>query len=168
MRGGDSSFSFSLWVNPTSLSGGGSVVHISRNSDGTNDCLDVLAFTRTGSIVCQWLLSSGNVDSVEGSVIPANTWTHIAVVYGYSNGVRLFVNGQFSASSSTGSLTLRDTNVPLYITLGNVGSLGSSASVSCNNGSVPISSGYFPGSIDEFRLYNRELDSQELCVLANP
>ena len=169
MRENDLSYSFSLWINPTSTTSGGSLVHISSNSDGTGNCIDVLALTGTGDLVCQWMKSTTNVDSVQGPVIPANTWTHIAVVYGSFSGVRLFINGQFSASSSeTGSMSLENFLNPRYITLGNIGSSVSSISVSCINGSIPISSGYFPGAIDEFRLYNRELDSQEICVLANP
>jgi hypothetical protein len=38
-------------------------------------------------------------------------------------------------------------------------------SVNCPVGSIPIASGSYTGAIDDFRLYNRELDSQELCVL---
>ncbi|CAF3452081.1 unnamed protein product, partial [Rotaria sp. Silwood2] len=100
---------------------------------------------------------------------PENTWTHIAVVYGSTYGVRLYINGQFSTSSSTiGSISLQDPNVPMYIILGNMSPLGASPSISCQSGSIPISSGPFSGAIDEFRLYNRELNNQELCVLANP
>jgi hypothetical protein len=169
MRTGDLSFSVSLWVNPNSLIGGGSLVHISTNTTGTGNCYDLLAFTATGAVVCQWIQSSSSVNSTLGSVIPVNTWTHLAVVYGSTNGVQLFINGQLnSASSNTGTLNLLDTNTASYITLGNVGSLGPSGSINCQTGSIPISSGSFSGAIDEFRLYNRELDNQEVCVLANP
>jgi len=56
---------------------------------------------------------------------------------------------------------------PQYITLGNNSPLGPLGGISCLNGLIPIVSGPFKGGIDEFRLYNRELDSQEICVLAN-
>jgi hypothetical protein len=118
------------------------------------------------------MISSTATSSAQGPMIPANTWTHVAVVYLAANGVLLYINGQYSASSlNTGTLNLFDTTTsiyPLYITLGNLGSLGPLGSVSCPNGSIPISSGSFAGAIDEFRLYNRALDSQEICVLANP
>jgi hypothetical protein len=112
------------------------------------------------------MISSTATSSAQGPMIPANTWTHVAVVYLAANGVLLYINGQYSASSlNTGTLNLFDTTTsiyPLYISLGPLGS------VSCPNGSIPISSGSFAGAIDEFRLYNRELDSQEIFVLANP
>ncbi|CAF3767224.1 unnamed protein product [Rotaria sp. Silwood1] len=161
-------FSFSLWINPTSTTGGGTIVHLSSNSYGNSTCYDPLVFTSTGALVCQWMTSGPTVSGVQGPLIPANTWTHVAVVYGFTNGVRLFINGQFSTSSTSGSLSLVDPNTNIwYITLGNKSPLGSSASVNCQSGSITISSGSFLGSIDEFRLYNRELNNQEICVLAN-
>jgi hypothetical protein len=169
MRGNDQSFSFSLWVNPTSLTGGGSLVHISSISSGNGTCYDPLVLTSTGALVVQWMNSTaGSVFGVQGPVIPANTWTHIAAVYSVTNGARLFINGQFSISSTnTAGLGLQDTYNVLYITLGNNSPGGSMPTSSCQTGTIPISWGPFPGAIDDFRLYNRELDSQEICVLAN-
>ncbi len=70
--------------------------------------------------------------SALGPVIPANVWTHVAVVYSSTNDVRLFINGQFSTSSSnTGTLSIQDINTPQYITSGNIGSIGPSAWISC-------------------------------------
>ncbi|CAF1102680.1 unnamed protein product [Rotaria sordida] len=168
MRGNEQSFSFSLWVNPNSTTGGGTLVHLSTNSNGNGTCYDLLVFTNTGGLICQWMTTTPSVSSAQGPVIPANTWTHIAVVYSSANGVRLFINGQFStASSYSASLSLYNSNVPLYITLGNLSPSGSSTPVNCLSGSILISSGSFLGSIDEFRIYNRQLNNQEICVLAN-
>jgi hypothetical protein len=45
-------FSFSLWVNPTTVGSGGSLVHISSLSTGGGTlCYDLLAFTATGALV---------------------------------------------------------------------------------------------------------------------
>lgn len=115
------------------------------------------------------MMSNATVYNAQGPIIPVNSWTHIAVVYGYRNGIRLHINGQLIiASLTTGYLVTIDSSVRWYITLGNVGSSGPSASFSCASGSTPIVSGPFEGMIDEFRIYNRELNSQEICVLANP
>ncbi|CAF1552607.1 unnamed protein product [Adineta steineri] len=169
MRYTDTSFSISLWINPTSLTSGGSLVHISTNTTGTLYCYDLLAFTTTGALVLQWMVSVSTVNSVLGPVMPLNTWTHIAVVFSTTNGIRLFINGEFSTSSAnTGSLTIYDPTMVQYITLGNVGSLGPASWITCATGSISYASGPFSGAVDEFRLYNRELDSQEICVLANP
>ncbi|CAF1538704.1 unnamed protein product, partial [Adineta steineri] len=161
IRNVDTSFSISLWFNPTSFTGGGSLVHISTNPSGTLYCYDLLAFTTTGALVMQWMQSNTTINSTLGPVISVNTWTHVAVVYSTTNGIRLFINGQFSTSSlNTGSL-IYDSYTPQYITLGNVGSLGPASWITCVTGSISYASGPFSGAIDEFRLYNRELDSQE-------
>jgi hypothetical protein len=51
--------------------------------------------------------------------------------------------------------------------LGNNSPVTQSASVSCKNGTVPLNPGPFNGGIGEVRLYSRELNTEELCVLAS-
>jgi hypothetical protein len=161
-----------MWINPTSTTGGGSLVHISSLSNGNGTCYDLLGLTSSGAIVLQWLMPAGNMNSTSGPIIPANTWTHIAVVYQTSNGLRLYINGQFSSSSlNIGGFNVYEQGpapAPWYMTLGNISPAGSLTPVNCPSGSPAIASGYFPGAIDEFRLYNRDLNTEELCVLANP
>jgi hypothetical protein len=170
MRGGDASFSISLWVNPSSTTSGGTLVHMSTVTVGNGVCYDHLVFTATGNLVVQWATTGPfTVTAAQGPVIPANTWTHVAVVANSVNGIRLFINGQFITSSvNIAALTLLDFTPAMYITLGNVGSSGPLSTISCLNGTIPILPGSYTGYIDEFRLYNRELDNQELCVLSNP
>ncbi|CAF0995034.1 unnamed protein product [Adineta steineri] len=86
----------------------------------------------------------------------------------YTNGIRLFINGQFITSSlNAGTLYLYDLSTPQYITLDNVGSLWPASWITCASGSISYASGSFSVATDEFPLYNRELDSQEICVFAN-
>ena len=155
--------SVSLWVNPTAVIGGGSLVHVSvlQTGNGTT-CYDILGFTATGVLAAQ-LLKSGTppLASIESVVLPLNTWTHVAIVYTTPTVLRLYINGQFIAVTTV-SLTLSPTNY--YITLGNY-SPGLSGPPPCST--LSVVAGAFQGSIDEFRIYNRALDAQELCVLAN-
>jgi hypothetical protein len=101
--------------------------------------------------------------------VPRNSWTHVAVVYSQINGVRLFINAQLSISSSLSSVPYNLTrwDIPLYTTLGNNNPMNLATGVSCSTGAIPIISGPYTGGIDDFRLYNRELNNEELCVLAN-
>lgn len=166
LRNTDVAFSFSLWINPSSSSAGGTLIHISLNSYGNSTCYDLLALNGTAALVYQLMITNTSVSNVQGPTISVNSWTHIAIIYSYKNGMSLYINGQFfTASPITGNLFLVDSTIPWYVTLGNV---GSSAVVNCLSGSIPIVSGPFQGMIDEFRIYNRELNSQEICVLANP
>ena len=162
-------FTFSLWVNPASVTGGGSLMHISPTQTGNGTtCYDLLAFTSTGALVAQWVQNSGVVNATQGPVIPANAWTHVAVLYGSINGLRLFVNGQLAASSlNTGTQNFPNFDNQQYVTLGTNNPWALTTTTTCQNGTIPILSGQFIGGVDQFRLYSREIDSQELCVLAN-
>ncbi|UJR27613.1 hypothetical protein I4U23_008894 [Adineta vaga] len=166
----DPPFTFSFWINPSSFIGGSTIIHVSNSLHGNGTlCFDLLALTNTGSVVAQWMLWSNAVEGIQGPVISANTWTHIVYIYSRPNSVRLYINAQLSVTTpSAGSINLRDFDAPFYIILGNISPLGSSASVNCNTAaSFPIVSGSFIGAIDDFRIYSRELNPQEICVLAN-
>ena len=169
-RNGDDSFSLSMWINPTSTAGG-SLLHMSTLWSGNGTCYDLLGLTASGDIVLQWMMSTGSVNYTQGPIVLPNIWTHIAVVYQWTKGIRLYINGQLAGSSSnTGSFYLFSVSgapLPWYMTFGNTSPLGSATATNCPSSSSIIP-GAFSGAIDEFRLYNRELDYQELCVLANP
>ena len=163
-------FTFSLWINPASVTGGGSLMHISPTQTGNGTtCYDLLVFTSTGALVAQWAQGGTNiVNATQGPVIPANAWTHVAVMFGSSNGLRLFVNGQLSASSlNTGGTSYTSFDNQQYVTLGTNNPWALTTTTTCQNGTIPILPGQFIGGVDEFRVYNREIDNQELCVLAN-
>ena len=169
MRTFNLAFTVAMWINPSVTTNGGSLVHVSTASSGGGTCYDLLVFTAGGALVTQYLPSTPPVVAILGPLIPVNVWTHVAVIFGQSNGVRLHINGQMvAASSNTGATGLRDYNSPIYITLGNISPFGPSASTTCSNGSLAIASGSYTGMIDDFRLYNREIDLQEMCVLVNP
>jgi len=160
-------FSISLWINPANITAGGSVVHISSLQNGSGNCYDLLAFTSTGALVVQLMQTLAIVSGVQGPVIPTNTWTHVAVVYGATNGLRIYINGQLNTFSVAPIESSGLFFTPQYMTLGNNSPVTQSASVSCKNGTVPINPGPFNGAIGEFRLYNRELNTEEICVLAS-
>ncbi|UJR27611.1 hypothetical protein I4U23_008892 [Adineta vaga] len=163
-------FTFSLWVNPTSPIGGGSLVHISNLPSGAGFlCYDLLALTMTGALVVQFMESGFSVTGLQGPILPINTWSHIAVIYSRENGIRLLFNGQVYVTSSLIAIpqNIARWEVPLYITLGNNSPLGPSSGITCQTGSISFVSGSYIGAIDEFRLYNRELNAQELCNLVN-
>ena len=165
----DVSYSYALWIKPNTTINGGSIIHISTYANGSGFCYDALALTASSNITVQWSSSSTGYTSVPGPAVPINTWTHIAVVLSKTNGIRLFIDGQFSTSVTPATTlpTYEPSTSAIYMTLGNVGTLGSSGSTGCLSGASPIVSGVFQGSIDTFRLYNRELDSDEICMLAN-
>lgn len=162
-------FTFTLWVYPSNLTHGGSLIHISHQSNGNGSyCYDLLALTSSKMLVVQLLQSFTVINATKGPIISENTWTHIAVIYSRYHGVRIYINGYLqSTSETTGQLSIVDYSDPYYVTLGNNSPLGPTVSLSCRTGQYPIVSGPFIGAMDDFRLYNRELTGEEICVLAN-
>ena len=83
----------------------------------------------------------------------------IAQTWSSTNGLKLYVNN--TLVSSVSALTfLGSGTTPNYLTLGNClnGCSG------CSNGSVSVV-GPFSGAVDDWRIYNREITSNEVCVL---
>ena len=142
---------------------GGTLVHLSANADGKGLCIDLLGFTAAGEIT----VTSGGIlpFSVIGPILPVNTWTHVAATYSAIRGFRLYVNGTFVGT--TGSISYLPWSNNNYLTLGNsldawLNSFGFSLCLTYSIVGRP-----YRGSIDEFRIYARELNSTELWMLIN-
>jgi hypothetical protein len=85
------------------------------------------------------------------ALAPADTWTHLACTYATSGAIRLYVNG-FLAASFTSTETIGPIPTRLLI--------GASETTTVTN--------YFPGAIDDVRLYDRTLTASEIAALATP
>ncbi|CAF1086051.1 unnamed protein product [Adineta steineri] len=142
----------SLWVQRTST-GGGTLVHYSKQTDGQGYCVDLIGFSFTSQIIAN---AVGPNNPVTGPVLSANTWTHIATTYSQTNGLTLYVNGV--SVGSTAAWPEYAPGKPVILTLGN-----SLNSVGCNSQS--IATGPFYGYLDEFRVYSRELSATEVYAL---
>jgi hypothetical protein len=151
-------YSLAIWINPTVITNG-TIIHVSTLTTGQGSwCMPMLGFTNTGLIGVQG--RSGSIVFMTGPAASVNVWTHLAVTYGSSNGLRLWVNGtQYGAASGPYNYTAA--NTPVTITLGS--SLnGAGFCVSSN-----IMMGQFYGCMDQFQLYSRELSSSDVFSLAN-
>ena len=154
-------YTAAIWVYPTSTAGG-TIMHLSSRTDGAQTnawCLNIIGFTSAGQIaVNSW--NGGNVP-LTGPALPLNSWTHVAATYSSTNGERLYVNGiQYGASSAAYSFSAG--GVPMTITLGS-SLLGQGV---CNTGTIQAAQ--YHGSMDEFRVYARELTAAQVAALANP
>ena len=162
-RANNAPFSIVLWVKPSAVVGGGSLVHISTSQSGTGSvCYDLLGFTAAGVLVAQIMATSVLLNSVQGPTLPVDTWTHLAVVYSPTNGFRLFINNQMVAATTSGILVNQNN---IVITLGHNGPGFIIPAGVCLASTIVARS--YRGLMDDFRVYNRELDAQELCVLVN-
>ncbi|CAF4089077.1 unnamed protein product, partial [Adineta steineri] len=144
-------YSISLWIQRTST-GGGTLVHVSSQTDGKGWCTDFLGFSSSGQIVsASW---DDVTREVVGPFLSTNVWTHVATTFSTMNGVRLYVNG--SLIGSTGTMAYVASGTLNTVTLGNPLVSG------CATKSIV--SGTFYGYLDEFRLYSRELSVREVSA----
>ncbi|CAF1477293.1 unnamed protein product, partial [Rotaria sordida] len=118
-------------------------------------CVHFVTMRSSGQLTAN--LWNGGAIAINGPTFSLNTWVHIGYTYSSSNGIKLYINGNFY--STTGSFSFSASGVPMYITLGSDGGL-----THCS----PSYGGQFTGALDEFYLYRRELAASEIWALANP
>ncbi|UJR16849.1 hypothetical protein I4U23_003748 [Adineta vaga] len=153
-------YSFAFWIYAYSTQNG-TLIHMYRSNSSTTNCLPILGFSASGSIVAQsW--NGTQIRTMTGPVILSNTWVHIAHTYSSNGTVRLYVNGTVVASNGILSPNLA-ISPPVTITLGHCGNI---TLCSCPSGAIV--SGQYYGLIDEFQLYSRTLNASEVYTLAYP
>ncbi|UJR07031.1 hypothetical protein I4U23_011319 [Adineta vaga] len=152
-------FTISMWIKPLKLIDGGTLIHISTQSDGIGNCFALWGFTSNGSFVMNLIDSSNNINPIliSSSLFSINQWTHIVQVF---NGIKenyLYLNGNLAIISLSTSQPMGS-----YVFLG----ASPSNASSCRSGS--ISMGQFYGIIDEFYIFGKALTPTDICRLANP
>ncbi|CAF1475837.1 unnamed protein product [Rotaria sp. Silwood1] len=129
------------------------------DATGTGTCLTMWGLTSSGSVTVNVVNSSNSaVSATASSTLSVNTWTHVAQTFSSTSGSRLYIGGVLitSVSAPTG------TPVGPYAFIG----ASPTGSSTCNAGL--IATGQFYGSVDEFRVFGRELTATDICRLANP
>lgn len=154
-----SPYSFAMWLRPIiSVTNGGTILHVSQQTDGTGWCVQCLGLDASGQIIANGYSSTGVV-SITGPVLVVGYWIHIVETYSQTNGLRLYVNGVLYGQSSSYSYASSGTS--MTVTLGQPLNGGY-----CARGG--ILSGLYEGQIDEFSIYSRELSQADITTLANP
>src|SRR3989344_7565793 len=87
------------------------------------------------------------VDS--NTALTQSVWAHIATVYNGSGSVTFYLNGVADGTRSTGATTWGSTSLAFRMGVWSVGQH------------------FFPGSIDDVRVYNRALSAQEISDIYN-
>jgi len=126
------------WIFPTRAPTGWRAI-VDKNVDGYY----IMASTDNGNrpgVGGTW--TDGNKNLFGPSVVPVNTWTHLAATFDGS-ATRLFVNGVQVASQAQ-TAPLKTTTATLQI------------------GADSYPSEFFAGLIDEVRIYNRALSAAEI------
>ncbi len=152
---GFSGWSYSGWVNTTSLDGADTVFSISDAAAGSEEA----ALRLTGG-VANFLgrhNSNPNVDITGTTNIADGTWHHLAVTSDLDETI-LWVDGVPEASSPNGVDIATFTTNP-----GNI-----AANFGANNDNAPNYQWEYPGFIDEFRVFDHKLSQAEVEALAVP
>ncbi len=149
-------FSVALWINPSSLSTS-TIIQLFNTPLSGFSCLSLLGIYSLSGIVAQItvLSSSSNQILLIGPFVTSNTWTHISITYGSTNGYSLYVNG--TLFGTTGSYVISGSTTLGYLMIGY-----------CTYCWNAYGNGNYYGSIDEAYIYNRELAQSDVTALANP
>jgi gliding motility-associated-like protein len=128
------------WIFPTGYNAEGSVIFSKAETIFTREYyLCLLSDNRVRLAVFNNTSTDYLAHSV--SIIPLNTWTHVAGTYSFVTGIaKIYINGILDVSINLGFVNIDATNMPPLI-----GAYWLS--------SPNVSRGYFPGMIDEVRLW---------------
>ena len=150
------SFSISMWIYPTS-SNSSTFVQLFPTSFSTISCTNLLGIYSPAATTGQIFVVSYNNGPalMTGPFISQNSWTHISLTYGSTNGYTLYINGNIFGA--TGSIIYPTTGTFAYLFIGFI--------INCNSASVNFP---FQGSIDEIYVHSRELTQFDVTALANP
>ncbi|CAF1643220.1 unnamed protein product [Adineta ricciae] len=151
------SYSITLWIYPESIQGS-ILLQQTTKMTGQDWCIYLLGFSSNGNII--GTIWNGSLEEIIGPILPNNVWSHVGYTYSRINGLRLYVNGTLINRKNSNLNYIGSEQVNTLI-LGN-----SIENISCNSQS--IISDVYNGSIDEFRVYSRELNNNEIFQLANP
>ena len=148
----DSPFSFSLWINPSSVSSGLGI--FSKNSSATAKEYDVSFAYNNFRMRLYDTNLGGHITVGMSSPLPTNTWSHMVITYdgsGSSSGINIYMNGGLPGQTSAngGSYTAMQP---------------SSAFLDIGSNAQQI---FYPGYMDEFSVFNIELSAADIVSIYN-
>jgi hypothetical protein len=155
VTGASGTLSFSFWIKSNNYTG----TVLSRRHPCDND--GPFTITVSGQTVSLYFysdLETGGFSYTSGNVLTTNEWNHVVITkqWGTAGATKLYINGVSKTFTPSGSDSARGTT---YTGLQEY--IGAQASTSgCNSNDGPVN-GFFNGSIDEVRIYNRILSATE-------
>lgn len=140
-----SEFTISTWIYAESSAAWSRIFDF---GSGTNANMFLSGYGGSNKIRFSFTAPGVNSQAVEASVpLPLNSWNFIAVTLSRDNNLRIYLNGAQVASNST------FTNRPYHLGATTANYIGKSQYTA---------DPYFKGKVDEFRIYNYPMTSQEV------
>ena len=147
------SFSFSCWVNPANADFHAVFTNSDTGSNYRGYYFQIKDDNTLSLFLRNNLTASGRIIITSTATISTGSWNHIAFTYDGSStgaGVKLYINGVASTTSSTGSL---------------------SATISSSNtiylGSRNAADNFLQGALDECAVFNTELSASAISTIYN-
>lgn len=148
LRVGDPSFTYVAWVNPSSLSSCGSVGAAVCEIINKENSIE-LAVTSGGNVEyavnMSYPISWSWINT--GIVVPAGSWSQVVLSYDGSHITAYFNGSQVYSGAMSGNIN--NTNYQSVVRIGDRLS----------------AAGFWPGDIDDVRMYNRAINSDEVGAL---
>jgi len=131
-----------LWVNPSVI--GNALAAFSHWKDGNNRCT---FFQWGGGVMALRIAALGeNHLILSNDLLTLNQWSHLAFTFG-AGGMKMYINGVLQTQTDATTLSWNDIGA------------GANNTIGCQG----IASAFFPGIIDEVRIYNRALTQKEIA-----
>ena len=146
------------WFN-TAAKGGQSIIGVNASKDGSSTTNDRTIYVGTDGKVRGYAYSPAsayNVVSSGATTYNDSAWHHAALVIVFGGVLALYVDGALAQSISLGS-NLYNNGANSYWIMGRNGA----------NSGTDSAAGYFTGSIDDVRIYNRALSAGEILAIYN-
>ncbi|HXU07203.1 MAG TPA: LamG domain-containing protein [Polyangia bacterium] len=145
------SLTFSAWVKPDTAAAGRPFATAVARSHEDYAFQDFWLGLVNGKPGCT-IHSPSQDGPVASAVLPTTSWTHIACTYGLDGHIKLYVNGGDAAQGSSNE---------------NLGPIPTAILVGASETMQPsVVDQYFPGAIDDVRIYNRTLSDAEVLSIA--
>ncbi|CAF1336475.1 unnamed protein product [Adineta ricciae] len=157
---GNRSYSLCLWLKPFRTNNI-TILHVYQlnQTNSVKWCSIRVSLNQQSQLRVQARSSTGVV-TLLGPSIGTNVWTHVVQTYSSINGIQLYINGTFYNKSS--SSDYQGGSKPVTIQLG--GSLSNGTNGSCFDWTIDDDE--YEGWMDEFRVYSREVTSNEVQALS--
>jgi hypothetical protein len=152
---GSRDFTLMAWINPES---GGSSCNLSGRVVGKigDDEPEGYYFGIGNQYICAAIRRSGEVSSTaDGSTVPLNEWSHIAVVFDRDGNMTRYLNGVQTGTQDNISAQAGSVDHPLNFCIGG------------RDGGAGCIERMFDGRIDEVRVYERVLTVGEIKQVYN-
>lgn len=153
---GTDKMTIEAWIKPNSLVHAGIAGKYNTSSDtfsSTKRSYNLVIQTNTGNIGFALTTSGGkHAHLTTTSSIASGVWSHVAGVYDGSS-MKVYINGVLDSATVAQNGIIEDSNAPFYI-----GTYRDSADAH----------NYFPGQIDEVRIYNYALTQSQIQSDMNP